>query len=266
MLLAGLAAAVILLVGWQPWRGRAEPPRSTWSDALAFGAAYFVPRLLVVQSAPSRLDGWLALFVAVASAVGALQGWLVLPYMLRWGGRFVLSLFLLVTVLSPLADRWERLPLLAWYVGLLFGMPMLWSTLEALARRSGGASLPVSFALVSAAAAFALDRAGAARLALASQTLTAALLAWALVAGLRRRMSLARGALPVMVVLAIVTPLLGRLYGGLSNETLALLALGLIAPWTAELPWMRRRPGWERAFVRLGAAALAAGAVVAAAT
>jgi hypothetical protein len=263
-LLPASVAALVLILGWQPWR-RTDPPRTTWSDAAAFGCAYgaahvsLLGRPMFPPAQPVCLLAWL---VVVTMVVGGLQGHLVVPSVLRFLGRFALGVLMLVAMLQPLAGRWPTARLTGWLVGLMLLAPLLWTALARLAQRSPDASLPLSLAVTAAASSAALRLSGDSPLWLASGALAAGLIAWSGVAFVHGRMSLARGALPVVFVLGVGAPLLGRLYASLPAPALVLLTGALVAPAVAELPWLRGRPTWERAFVRVAAAAIPALAAV----
>ena len=133
LLLPGLAAGVVLLIGTRPWRKQGRAP-NRWIGAAAVGTAYLVGHLAVAGWpgwVPLRATGWLLHIAAAAVAVALVESRAATPTWLRWllrVGLAVVAAWLLLRV--PVANQWSAGKAALYLGGVALGMLSAWVCLD----------------------------------------------------------------------------------------------------------------------------------------
>lgn len=256
-----LAAAVLLLVGVQPWR-REDARSGRWAIGLIPGAgalaAYVAvrsfPELPPVGSSDKLL--WIGL---LASAYGAVESLLPasVPPGARWVGRAALCVATPAYVLSQ--GSAIGVP---WIAGGSAVMLAAWAGHEHLADRLAGPPLPAALAALGFGVATATGTQGSALLAQTAGGVTvgaAAILVAALI--LRPKLQLSPGLTAGFVVLLGGVTLAGHHFAEVTLGSVLLLAVAALAPWIFLVPRLVV-PGFRGALVAGGLALVLAGGAV----
>jgi hypothetical protein len=261
-------AAVVMIVAWRPWH-RGHPVSSgLWGGALSLGGGYLAGAVVIAGWSPipplERIH-WLFYLTTAATLFGlcdALGAW---P---TWG-RWTLRCYFLITALWLLlrpamvnndwtaGDSAVRLTLMC-LAGLAF-----WWALDALADRLPGVSLPLALGVVVAGTVLVLALSEGLPWAQLEMGLLAALAACLVVACWNPQVSLARGASAVLMVLLPGLWLLGYFYADVPLACILLLALGALAAWVGQLPWIARMVPWQAMLLRAAATCLPVACAVA---
>jgi hypothetical protein len=259
VLLPLLLSAATLALARRPWR-RAQPAAGgLWGGALALGGGYLAGAVLTSGWPPipplERIH-WLFFLTAAATLFGvcdALGPW---P---RWG-RWTLRLYFLITALWLLLrpvmvnNHWQAVDAAGRLALLCLGGLAFWGALDALADRLPGASLPLTLLIVGTGTALVLALCGGLPWARLEVGVLAALAACLGVAGWNPRLSLARGAGAVLMVLLPGMWLLGYFYAEVPLACVLLLALGALAGWLGQFPGIARLTPWQAVLFRVAAA------------
>jgi hypothetical protein len=152
----------------------------------------------------------------------------------------------------------------AWVDGLSLALAMLWVSLDTLAERVTGVTVPLVLALFAATSAGYLVVTGNLVMGFNAGAIAALSTAAAVAAAWGRRISLSRGAVLVLIVPLVALLICSYFYGPddptpLRQEAAALLLISPALAWAGDLPGIRRSPAWARLCVRLIAVGLAAG-------
>lgn len=187
ILLPAVLAGLCLLVAWRMWRRRNLAKDGHWGGAAAIALGYFSGHLALVSwpaFPPAKAVDWLAYLAIVAGFTGIAQRYWAKRWYSAWPVRLLLSaLFAVLILRGYLEHTWARTEGILWIAGLVLAMSALWDTLERLASKRTGASLPLSLCMLCACAAGALGMSGSALLgqlmgALAAACGAAVVLAW----------------------------------------------------------------------------------------
>ncbi len=255
------ACALVLALGWRPWRRGAPSVRTAPLVAgLAAAAGYAVGHGLIVGWAfflPAEKRDWLP-WVSIGVAIPALvDGLWPLRVWLRCGLRVLLS-GLAVWLVVRSKSGWS----LAYMTMAVAG---LWLAVEPLVRRKDGAGRGLAWLVTLLAASAVLAVSGSASFGQLVGVVAACLGVLTLAAWRDRNRVFLHGASGMMVVLpaALWLNLRQYSYGEVPLASALLLAAAMASPWLAEGGAARRLPRWQLASVRVfGALVLAALAVV----
>ncbi|MCP3905322.1 MAG: hypothetical protein GY715_16975 [Planctomycetes bacterium] len=231
--LPAFVALVALLTGWRPWRRDGTLARGAWSGAVAFGGAFlvaFVAEVGTLEFPPAERWQWIAPLVALAVAVGLALALLVeaLPE------RAAPWLRLVAAIVLGVGAGWmlnlPRLDGVGARVGLGAAIAVAVVVLDLVATRHQGVLIPlVMAACLTAVSVIVLQSnnmiatiAGACGAATGSATL---------VALLRRDVSLAAGAAPVLATILVAVAACGYAYdyADIPLATFALPTAALLA-------------------------------------
>jgi hypothetical protein len=247
-----LSAGVMVLA----WRRHAPIAGGLWGGALALGAAYLAGAVVIGDwppIPPGERIHWLFYLAVGATGFGlceALGSW---PAWGRWSLRLYFVFTAVWLLLRPLMvnEQWEVWASFVRLGGICLAGLAFWGALDALAQRLPGVSLPLCLMAVTSGTALVLALSGALPWARLEVTLLAALGGSLLVAWFNPRLRLARGASAVLVAVLPGIWLLGFFYAEVSLGCVLLLALGTLAPWLGQHPWITRRAPWQAVFFRV---------------
>ncbi len=243
--LPALVAAIVLLVAWRPWN-RSSSINGAWGGGLLLAAAFAVTQFGLVgwppcpPREPAQWTVWLVLLAAAAEAILRI---------LRppcWIRCIVHAAFAVAVGSLAVPDFHQHPNRAAWCVGV--SVIVLWSTLESLATRLRGATLPVAWLLAVIGVAVVLERSANAKLAQLAGALAAGLGVAVLVGLWRPKLPIAAG---FASVLAIALPAL-LVNGHATTEDIPAVAFILagLAPlgaWLAAGHEIIRQKSWKRA-------------------
>lgn len=265
----GAIAALFLIASWQPWRKAKPVERGSWGGAIGFTLAYLVGHVLnmgrVPGIPPTFVQDWLPFVAIAAGAVGWATSIRRVPW---WAGVAATALVgaagagVIFAALAEAARPAAGVIVVAVVAAAALLAAGVWSY-DGLAARARGVGPPLalwvalagaSYLFLEHKAAFAMHLAGV----LAAGCAVAALLAW-----WRPTVSIAGGGVHVVLMTLAGLCLIATLFA----ELPAWVALGVFvspqAAWAGDLPYVRSRPAWVRAVVRIGAVAIAIGVLVA---
>ncbi len=242
-LIAAFATALLLsAIAAALGRGGESPTSPRWGATLGLGLGYAIGHVLIqmmnakltVSEAHSwlrtwvheggpfpffaheRVD-WLPWLAIAATILGLLDGWKPAPWWAKWENRLAITALTLVLMLSRLfGETWSPSEGALWFLGLGAAMLASWSVLDARAIRLGSGMTWVLL-LMSVAASATLFLSYMAIPAVLCGAMSAALGGVALVSLANRRMTLARGAVPVFVTLYNGFLLVGLFSGDLAS-------------------------------------------------
>ncbi len=243
VLIPALFAGVVLLISAR--RARAEPSiERPFAGALALGAAFLVAKggLDSTPPLPFGADavGVLGMIFWCVVAAIALAPLRTAPVIARFGNGFYVALF---SILPYHLIRDSSKPASAFDASgfaTVILVYALWSSLERLARRRAGPSLPLAlWAACAGTAVLLLENRSALQAQLAG-SLAAALGAAIVVAFLVRGAHLPTGAIAILALVVSALLRQASLYD-LPTECWVLVAVAFAAPWIGEIPALRRR-------------------------
>ncbi|MBI3271104.1 MAG: hypothetical protein HYZ53_19020 [Planctomycetes bacterium] len=278
ILLPAVVAGLALLVAWRPWRrgggaggggaGHAEAAAGAWGGALGFGCGYVAGQLAGVglpAFPPRESMDWFPWIAFAAALLGLLEASGRGPAWLRWGLRAALSVGAIRLVLAPeIAYRaWGVWESSAWVAGLAVAGLLVWSGLEAAARRAPAAALAPAWVVAGTAVALVLAQSGNAKLGQAAGSLTSAVGAAMVLSWLAPAASFSRGGVPVLAALFPALLVVGctNNYGEAPTASFLLAAAALPAP-LAGILLLRSTPGrpsWKHALLNAAVTLVPAG-------
>jgi hypothetical protein len=267
LLLSAIAAA--LGRGGEP----ATSPR--WGATLGLGLGYAIGHVMIqmrnanlsVDEAHSRLrtwvhEGgpfpffahervdWLPWLAIAATIVGLLDGWKPAPWWAKWENRLAITALTLGLMLARLfGETWSPSEGTLWFLGLGVAMLASWSVLDARASRLGSGMTWVLL-LMSMAASATLFLSYMAIPAVLCGAMAAALGGLALVSLANRRMTLARGAVPVFATIYNGFLLVGLFSGDLPRASAVALASAPLATYVDRIGPIARLSPWKVRAIR----------------
>lgn len=248
LLIPGLAACLAWILAWGIGR-LARSSAASWGVGLAIGAGYVAGHFWIAWPSSDVTDR--IPFVVLAAAVLGLLEWSwPSPAWARWENRILLSALVVVVMVGPadLEVLGVRKPIL-WQICLGVGILLSWTNLESLARRITGVAIALPLVVVCSGAGASLLLSGGMVLARLAGALTVSLAAIWLLSIRSAPLSLARCAIPVVVVALASLLLEGHVYAELPTLGLILLAASPAMLWITQVPWLRRMAPWRRAVV-----------------
>lgn len=271
VLVPAVIAGLVLLASWgarSSAPGSApSPARGRTSGALALGLAtlagyayLFGPPVAPEEGRVLAARDWIPWVVALGVALYALA---LVP---RAGGAIALAappaLLLLLAWLSLRSQLGRTLSAVE-LAAVVAGLTLAWASIEALARRVRGASVPAVLWVVVSAASLAALQQHLASLAQLAGALAGGLGAAVVLAWWNPRLSLAGGGVAVALVVLAALLVNAVHYATLPPLAAELVLLALLTPWLAHLPWFDALGPKAKVLARAGLAALPAGAAVA---
>lgn len=211
-----------------------------WGVALSLGAAYAVGHVVLLgdpEFPPTQVEDWSVPLALAAALVGACISHPRAGDSLAWVGRLLLTFGILNAVLTPLISQWDALRVFYSVQAILALILIVWASLDELAERVTGVTVPLTLTLTAAAAAYLPVLGGAHPLGQRLGVLMLVMLAAAAMALFRRSMSLARGGVAVYVTV-LSSLLLCCVFYGDDVPMVAALTIAL----TPLLAWVRASP------------------------
>lgn len=264
VLAPALIALAIMLIAWRPWRS--GPRRGEWGGAVGLAAGYICAHIGLAgppRFTPAPVESWLVWIAIGGMAIGLIESRARGPWWgrLLWRAAATAGSVWLIVRLRVINEQWSVGEGLAWTAGLTVGALVFWTLADALAERiereggGAGAALVLS----------GITGLGAAIIVLDGQTLVVgqfsgalavALLACAALAWWKPRVSIARGGVAVVGLLAPMLWLDAWMWAELHWEYAAALVLSPALAFVGDLAWINRRAGWARTLARVGAVVL----------
>ncbi len=248
-------AFVCLLVSWRAWRRRSLAAEGHWGGAAALALGFLSAYLILVswpQMPPKKAMDWMPYLVLIAGVAGVTQRY----WGKRWYARFSLNLllgalFAGVLLRSYLQNTWDRVEGIIWIAGLAAATTILRNTLERLATKRTGASLPLSLCLFSAVSSVAYTLSGSALLGQLTGALAAVFGAAILLAWWAPGLSLAAGTLTVFAPVYVGLLIQAHFYSELPLISAVLLYLTPFLLWLGEARRVYYMKPWKAALTRL---------------
>jgi hypothetical protein len=259
--LPGLVVAAALAVGWQVWRKEGKLD-GRWVNGPAIAGAFALAFWDLQPNKPwpagaavrANVENWIFYFAIIVAALSLMEG-LGRPRR-RLGAIILVILWHMAaqTLLNPLIPR-TVLPKIAelWIDGAVLTVLVWWLTMQSLAQRIAGITVPLVMGIVTGGTAVTLlswHLIGAAMLAGVIGVFCAVVF---ILAAWRRRVSLSHGGVTAMVASLQLLVVYGYFYspdtfGADQNVRTGLLMASPLLAFVGDLPGVRRwRPGWRLA-------------------
>jgi hypothetical protein len=219
-----------------------------WAVALAIVGGFaiaFVGASGKLSFPPAQAQEWLPFTGAVAVIVSILA-----TYLGRWTWSGPLSILLLVLT-AWLVTRGRRAALSGQEFAELVGIAIVagvvwWIVMSMLASRMHGGLLPLLLSGVFGGAALVLVDGGTQRLGQIEGAVAIVLLAIAAVSLWLNELTLARGGILALTIVALGTLWCGYLYADVKPIDVMILMVAPMFAWVAVLPWIRSWRPWVR--------------------
>ena len=268
----GGVSAALLLVLLRPWQPPASPEdgagAAPFPVAVAIAAGFasgFAVLFGLPPLPPPETFLWLFWIAAVSAVPGEAALLTKDSAAARWIVRVVLSGFVVwASVRFKLtSDQWTAGGAVPWFLGLGGGLLILWSGIDAVAKRRPGATVPLVFLVTGTGTSLVLLLTGSAKLAQTAGILCACLgAAWVL--GLwRSSFTMARGGSAVAVLILAALWMNAYFLGETTAIQILLLAASPLFAWVGETPAIRGKAPLPATLARLGAVSLPVLAAVA---
>ncbi len=255
---AGIMGAA-LFVSWGLWMRAGRFTAGHWGGAIGFAGAYFATYVLLKSwpgMPPERADDWQAWSVVALGAMGVAQRW--------WGGKWFVAVPMRVAVSggmlalllrSQIEYNWDGAERWLWLGGLTAAVAAQWQSLETLASRRAGASLPLSLWALCAIAGATFAAAGSAFFGQLAGGLAAAFGAALVLAWWAPGLTLSGGAMAVFAPLYCGLVARGYFHAELPVYSTAVLYLAPFALWWGEERRVLYQRPWKGVLVRAGVVA-----------
>lgn len=255
VLVPAILAGLCLLISWHAWRRRTLAQEGHWGGAAAVALGYFAGHVLLTSwppIPPAKAVDWLAYLALAAGAAGLTQRHWGKHWYAAWPLMLLLGcLFAALLLRSYLEYNWGRREGMLWIIGLGIATAVLWNTLERLATKRTGASLPLSLWLICAAASAAFVLSGSGLLGQLAVTLAAVFGAAVVLAWWAPGLSLASGTLTAFVPIYAGLLIQAYFYSELPIWSAILLYLAPFALWFGERRRIYFMKPWKAALARL---------------
>ena len=257
--LPAVISGFFLFLGWL-WRRNLTD--GVWSGALAcaIGAMAGFFGILDWSGFPPRLaEGWLPFIAGVAGIAGLLECLVLKKTVPRIFIGFLLVAAAIWVLIASQRSSWSTLGFAALYAGLCAATLLVLASLDILASRRPGLSIPLCLWVWTAGIAGSLALTGSLRYGELAGVLAATMGAGIVAAFLNSNISFARGAVPVLAPLAIGLVICGYFYSELPISSAPILALSPMILWVGESKFATGRRPWIGALMRAGLIALPVG-------
>ncbi len=248
-------AGFCFLISWRAWRRRTLAKDGHWGGAAAVALGYFAGHVLLASwppIPPAKAIDWLAYLALAAGAAGLTQRYWGKRWYAAWPVTLLLGcLFAAVLLRSYLQNTWDRLEGILWIGGLGVAIALLWNTVERLASKRTGASLPLSLWLICTASSAAFLFSGSGLLGQLAGALAAVFGAAVVLAWWAPGISLASGTLTAFVPVYAGLLIQAYFYSELPFWSAALLYLAPFALCIGEQRRVYYMTPWKAALVRL---------------
>jgi hypothetical protein len=270
--LPATVALLVFLAAWRPWkRGEDKVLRGHWGGALAAGISFLAAYALldgeVPAWPPAQSRHWLYYLAAGLMLLGLLDAaadrFVHVPDWVRAEVALVASAAIVLLILSNLVrgDTWPALAAAHWVVGMIVVLHVAWMSAEVLVTRLPRGAGPAVIFAFTAGVAMVLLLSGSLVYGRMAGVLTIVAAAAVLLSTLSPGFSLSRGAVTLIVPIAIAILFLGYhlVEPGVGAVNGILLLAALLVPWLAKVPPLERRSAWVRGTVAVALALLMVG-------
>lgn len=245
VVLPAIAAAAILMLGFRPWRRKEHFDGGLWATGPALAVAFLASYINVHgwgQFLPTSKREWIVHLAVATGVLGCGAALIRKPKWVPWlaGPLLIAAIALLI---KPIDNPTHALLGVGGLCGVVF---ILWITLEPLAIRRPGASLPLAFWVIFAGVAVIAEQTGGITFPLYCGALSATCFAAFVTSLLNRRFSFQHGATPLLAAIPATILWLQAWYD-YSGVPVACFLLPLLAVpllWLGELPVITRRRPW----------------------
>ncbi|MHC5024474.1 MAG: hypothetical protein ACYTGG_11295 [Planctomycetota bacterium] len=253
VLAPGLAAGVLALLAWQPWRKRPSRPGGSWPGAVAVVGSFVASFVVVVgwpRIPPASLWHWVIAIVIAGGVVAILPDLLKPLRRLRRLAPIVAGAAAAGLFVPPpsVESPW------VWRGVLGLAVAALGLLLEPLAARRPGASMPLGLCIWVAGASVLVTEAGIATAGLIVAASSAALGSIVIVAWLRPSLDASGGTTVTVATLAPAALAVGWLwtrdFTHVTPASFVLVAAAPVGLWLGELTVVTRRRAWVAALLR----------------
>lgn len=260
-------SAIVLLIAWRPWRGRAPIAERFWGGPLALAGSLTLSFVGALRGPPpfppNEVTDWLPYIAVAAAVIGMADATLQIPRNVRWAigcGCIAAATWLLIRPLP--AETHSLLTKLGWLVMRAVIWGGWWIAIDALSHDSRGASVPRDLLIVTASSALVLMMSGSKLLGLLGGSLAASLAVFVAV-GLFAELSMARGGVLVLATLLSGLLICGLFYASLSRGNAVLLLLAAVLTAAGRFRPVRNLTGWKQHVVRIVLVSVPAGLALA---
>lgn len=257
VVLPAVLAAAVFVVGFRPWRRKEPFAGGHWATGPALAVAFLASYISVQgwrQLLPTSKREWIVHLAVAAGVLGCGAALMRKPKWLPWlaGPLLIVAIALLI---KPIDNPTHALLGLWGLCGVVF---ILWITLEPLAIRRPGASLPLAFWVIFAGVAVIAEHTGGITFPLYCGALSAACFAAFVISLLNRRFSFQHGATPLLAAIPATVLWFQAWYdySGVPRVCFWLPLLSIPLLWLGELPVITRRRPWIGVAVRALLAAI----------
>jgi hypothetical protein len=246
---------VVLLVSWGTWSRQHRFKHGHWGGAVGLAAAYLCAHVLLKSwpnLPPERADDWQAWLVLPLAAIGIAQRW--------WGTKWFVAIpvravvcggVIALLLRSQIEFSWDGPELWAWLGGLVVAASLFWHSLENLAEKRGGASMPLSLWALCALSAGVFALSGSAFFAQLAGALAGAFGAAVVLAWWSPGIALSGGTLSLFAPLYCGIVARGYFHAEVPVYSAALMYLALFALWWGEERRVKFQRPWKGALIRM---------------
>lgn len=264
--LPAVVAGLFMLAAWRPWSER--DPEGFWGAGLGISAGY-----LAAHYGLGGVPETMPYVVAAIAAVAAVEAFVPVDDFRPWKAPLSLVPWVLRVAAIPLVaylvakymfgSQWTGMQLVLWPASIAVAAGAMIGSLEALARRRPGVSIPIAMILIGTGGALAMALTGTARVGELLGALTATAGALMVVCAWDGRIRVDRGGVTAFVLIFVALTFYGTA-GMFDNQGVAAKAVFMLAAaphlmWLEELPVLRDLDGWRAVAVRVGLTALGVG-------
>jgi hypothetical protein len=238
------------------WGGRDRHSRP-WGQPIALALGYVFGHAAIhgwPRIPPLDSEQWLPIFAVMAVALGLIDAFWHAPLVVRWLMRSLLSGFVVVRLLLPLMQQEGGQGMgMANVVIVVAIVIAFWINLSLLAEHTPGAPFPAAMMALALTESCVLLISGSVVQGQLGCVLWSTLAGSLLGAGNDPNLSLARGGLPVLVVLLAGLAIDGRYYSDLPLASALLLAAAPLGLWVLQLGPVKRLSPTKAKLIGVGA-------------
>ena len=245
-----------LFFSWGAWSRRHGLARGHWGGALGLAGAYFCAHVLLKSwpgIPPERADDWQAWLALPLGAVGVAQRWWGAKWFAALPVRAIVSGGVIALLLqSQIEFSWDGWELWVWLGGLTAAATLFWHSLERLAEKRSGASMPLNLWALSALSAGVFTLSGSAFFGQLAGALAAAFGAAVVLALWSPGIGVSGGTMTIFAPLYCGLAARGYFHAEVPVYSAALMYLAPFALWWGEERRVKFQRPWKGALIRMG--------------
>ena len=265
--LPAVAAAVMLVVAWQPWRREHRAGARPWAVPLALAIGFVLGAGSVLGwPAFPPLDSveWLWFLALPWAAVGVAESLVAISGVRLWLERALLASVSAWLLLRPLVPyTWDGAKAAVWITGLAGAMLLACAALDRCDNRSQRITTAAGVLILAAASGLVLMLSGSQKLGQLAGALSGSLLGYLVFACVARGAALGRGGVLVFAVLWSGLLIAGHFYAGLTRLNALLLFSAPLLGCLSDVRPLKGLKRWQRAAAHLVLIGLPCGIAVA---